>query len=225
MKDVVLNNRLLEYLCCIPFPYADILKKQVKTSAITHSAHPGCYQIYFTPDKQAPQFPLWLNAMPLSWHVFVDSVPVDFLLFIKEGFLECLEVIDMDFREINWEYIWSAPIVERFEYDAASVCNIVNGKDISVSHIHISPPHICFAVVINARTADLTFKNCVVRKMVKNGDSNQHKLKITHTLFGFSIQSSDLDIDFDCKNMFLEWNAWGGAEGQQKTGGTRKIIL
>lgn len=204
-----INSRFIKCLLRIPFPYSHILQEQIEASIYTNTIFSGYFCIHFTPSETVNSLPHWLDAMPLSWQILTDSAPLLCQLFIKEGYIEKLEMIDLALNNIEWEKVWiSEPLLD-YEYDIWHVVNHLTDKQIiirKVVHVGLS---IDLVLELGNRHFVASFRECQVRKLKSEDLPFQCLLNICdHKMenYRFTVSSSNGLVDFDCASIFIQWH-------------------
>ena len=207
-----LNENLVAHLLRIPFPFSNTLHAQIQAAKIDSESFPDLYRLYFRQEVAAPLFPQYLDMMPLSWQIPTNDAPVLIQLFIKDGFISELEVIDMGLSKIHWEYVWNTLPMLDFCYDLQTVKNLLSSGQCMIYKIMHSQNSIDLGIQSQEQKFVASFRGCQILTLPEDTVCLQAKLEFNNTTRDGSIAvtSADKKIDFTCQLLFLQWHAVGG---------------
>lgn len=202
------NTRLINLLLTIPFPDSKILYEQIYKSSCSNTVFPDYYCIHFKTDKFSNHLSYNLDEMPLSWQMIADGDPVLCQLFIKSGYVDKLEVMNLVYKDIPWEKVWEASLLLDFEYDIQNIINYIVGKEISINKILHFGGNLDLDIESQDKCFVVSFRNCKVRKL--KSASEQCVLSIDKLndagASRYAVLSDNGAIDFDCDLIFIQWH-------------------
>lgn len=210
MDKKKMNQMLIEQLLAIPFPYSDILRVQVSAAALTTKEYSGYYCIHFEKIDKTICLPSWLDKMPLSWQIPTDDIPYLCQLFVKDGYIDMLEIIDMGFNEIKWEYVWTALPVFDYEFDEQNIYKHLTSKELFIEKILLCDDCIDLLIVVDDISLIASFRGCVVRRLASDNFPRACQIKfeqIYNTDYRYLVHTDDDVIDFDCAMVFLQYRS------------------
>ena len=205
-----LNAKLLELLVTIPFPYSDILQRQINASSYKNTFSLDFYCIHFEVKANVDALPSELDVMPLSWQFLIGKAPLQFQLFVKNGYIDSLEIINYAFDKINWDQIWSAVPLLDFEYNAQCIIDCFENKKIDINMMQCTGSRVDMDIDLEDKSFVVCFRGCYVRKLISSLPVKQCEItmrKMVGTQHRFSVSSNDGNIDFECALMFIQWHA------------------
>ena len=198
------NKKLASIMQSIPFIYSDILAEQITCSVLSNDEHTHYYCVFFDVSNAVRRLPPWTDVMPLSWQMLVNDVPVLFQLFIKNGFIDKLEIIDMGFQRIPWEDVWDADPILDFEYDNQYVCSYLTSAKVLVEKVHNNGCAIDLAIKSQRGYVIACFRNCHIRTLESNMQHWTRFNIICKENGKYSVSSTDYSIDFECSLLYLK---------------------
>lgn len=204
-----LNLKIIEHLLAIPFPYMDILRAQIQAAKLDNEIFPDCYRLRFEKKEKAPPLPQYVDAMPLSWQIPTNDVPLVFHLFTEGGYIRELEVVDMGLLKIDWKYIWDEGPILDFCYDEQLVSSFLMSRNFEIQKIICRAQSIDFIFKSSEEYDLASFRGCQVTKIFTDAVPMKAKFKICRppdATGSFTIISSNGEIQFDCQLMFLRRN-------------------
>lgn len=202
-----INIWLINQLLAIPFPYGEILKEQTDTAVLTVTATSSHYCVYFQLSPRVNSFPDLLDAMPLSWQFLHEEAPVLCQLFIKEGYISRLEIIDFTLNGIRWDKIWTANPLLDYEYNMHHIRKHLTHHVLVINKILHIGRRIDLSLEVSGNRFVASFRGCHVRKLMQSSFPIKCHLCISDSKSNsFAITSDVVGIDFDCELCFIQWH-------------------
>ena len=205
-----INRKLIELLLSIPFPYNDILKQQIEASTLSSTETPYVYSIHFHLAQSAQRFPEWLDIVPLSWQILVDNVPVTCELFLDNGYIEDLEIVDMGFERIQWDCFFDTSPCLDFEYSERHVYEFLSSESLILEKARNDSMKVDLLLKSSGKSIVASFRGCQTRRLDLSKLPAQVVFEISEAKekeYKYTIRSSDGNIDFDCALLFLKLHA------------------
>lgn len=193
------NNRLMEQLLSIPFPFTDILREQLAAAKVTNIIYPDCYCLQFAVTQQTRLLPAWLDTVPLSWQVLTQDAPIDCCLFVKDGYVDALEIVDMGMKPIDWALYWSLPPTMDYEFDPQIIGRRLESNDFAIEKVHIHNKSVDFQIANEALV--LCLRDCAVQSLALEHFPVRGPFLLRSNPSGayqFSLYSQDDTIRIDC---------------------------
>jgi len=206
-KDMA--HLLIECLLAIPFPYTNVLRKQINASSYTTTDYSYQFWIDFHVDANMQALPNWLDDMPLSWQIIAPNCPLLCQLFTKCGYIDRLEIINMAFSEINWEHVEHIHPMLDYEYDRQVIREKITNNTSEITKVNIIGDRIDWSQNLDGRIRTVSFRGCLIQKFVWNDAPMNCLINISEIVdhdYQFIIQSSDGNIEFKCAMIFLQWH-------------------
>ena len=202
-----INTRLIKQLIAIPFPYSATLKEQTDAALFTVTITPSYYCVHFQLSTRVNTLPDWLDAMPLSWQFLVDEAPVLCQLFVKEGYIARLEIIDLTFNCIKWDKIWTASLLLDYEYNIHHIRKHLTHNELVINKVLHIGRSIDLSLEISGNRFVASFRGCQVRKLMPEALPTKCHLSIFDSpTNSIAITSNVADIEFDCELCFIQWH-------------------
>lgn len=204
-----LNEELIAHLLRIPFVFNNTLRSQLQVAKLDYESFPDLYRLYFRKDGESPLFPEYLDMMPLSWQILSGDAPLLIQLFIKDGFISELEVVNMGLGEIHWAYIWNAVPMLNFCYDLQAVEMFLSSEQHIIYRINYSQNSIDLGIQSQEQNVVASFRGCQIHVLPKNTEflQTQFEFKNSTTDSSILVTSTDGRISFTCQLPFLQWHA------------------
>lgn len=202
-----LINMLLSVSESTSFPFDTILKQQINASQITCATAQYTHTVHFRPSQDVRQFPSWLDTVPVSWQICIDNVPVTCELFISNGYIEDLEIVDMGFERIKWEHLFDTSPRVDFEYNEQYVYDYLSSEPLILEKVRNDSQNVDFMLNHGSKSTVASFRKCQIRRLNIPQFPVQVIFEIREACdekYRYTIQSSDANIDFDCALLFLK---------------------
>lgn len=155
-----MRDKLIVQLLSIPFPFRDVLREQIRASALTVTALDDYFCVTFSPIKSVIPFPAWLPSCPLAWQIPTDDAPVIGQMFQQSGVIEKYEIIDMGLTKIKWDYVWNAKPLSDIEYDSGIIIRTLAAKSASIQKIVFQENTIDIALSVGEYPQVASFRGC-----------------------------------------------------------------
>jgi len=101
MNVEILTMEWIEKILCVDFMGREVLREQINHAYISFSQHHEYISIKFHMRENVPKFPYSIRVPVslLAWQK--NQIPINFLLHVKNGFIDELEIVAMDLQEID----------------------------------------------------------------------------------------------------------------------------
>ena len=206
------NNMLLELLLSLPFPFKEELRAQIASSSIHTVCQPDYYCMEFQVSPGVPPLPGWLITAPLSFQIPRSGAPYQCILYRdSNGYIDCFEVISMDFSEIQWEDFGESSPLPDYEFDIDYLKSILQMADVSIGLVSVSESALMLCVEKNHLKHTMLFLNCEYRSIPIEKEVITSEILVSqqndaNNIPRYTLCSTDRKIDIDYSLMLEHKN-------------------
>ncbi len=192
---------LTKQLLSQPFPYKETLKKQLDTAKYDIEAYEDALKIMFCPDDHTERLPELLHMVPLSWQLFPSGGCLGCDLFVENGYIDCLQIVDYAGKGIHWDELSKCTAQTEIDYDPSNICRLLSRK-VELRKIRQGVNSIDIALTEGVAC----FRGCIIRRFDAGNLPSTKNLQIKLQENSGTLYSDDGSIDIAFQLVFLRYH-------------------
>lgn len=198
-----ISRILFKQLLSLDFPYKETLNMQLEASRYDVKAYCDVICIEFHLDNEIPRLPSMLDVVPLSWQLFPPGGCLGCDLFLKDGHIDALQLVDYAGGGIKWEELNECIPEADYDYDISHIYQYLSGE-VELQKIRQSSMGIDIA--LSNKNVVLSLRDCAIHHFAVGKLPVKHTFSILLNGNGGSLRSTDGNVEIDFQLVFLRYH-------------------
>ncbi len=199
-----LCHLLINQLLSVPFPFLSVLKEQLFNAEVHIETFCDAIHLIFLTRRNSTPLPSFLDICPISWQIVMGDCCIECSLFLNNGYIESLEVIDYCGNPIRYELLAESIPAINTDYTKIKIEKLLQEK-LRIFKIRHTQNNI--DIGLNDCNTVICFRDCKVHCLDNMSLPLSVQLNLILQENGGTVISTDHSVNFDFSLVYLKYHS------------------